>query len=107
MGDRKRIIKNSFFLYALTFSNYFIGLLLFPYLSRVLSVEKFGLIGFSTSICLVFQMIVEFGFQLSTTAEISLHREDGKVISRLVNDHSQNGIGSDVHDCVSLLYLIY
>lgn len=85
MDDRKRIIKNSFFLYALTFSNYFIGLLLFPYLSRVLSVEKFGLIGFSTSICLVFQMIVEFGFQLSTTAEISLHREDGKVISRLLS----------------------
>ncbi|MBT1162620.1 MULTISPECIES: oligosaccharide flippase family protein [Bifidobacterium] len=85
MGDRKRILKNSLFLYALTFSNYFIGLLLFPYLSRVLSVEKFGLIGFSTSLCLVFQMIVEFGFQLSTTAEISVHREEDRVVSQLIS----------------------
>ena len=34
-----RIFKNALFLYALTFSNYLIGLLLLPYLSRVLSVE--------------------------------------------------------------------
>lgn len=85
MSDRKRIFKNSLFLYALTFSNYFIGLLLFPYLSRVLSVEKFGLIGFSTSLCLVFQMIVEFGFQLSTTAEVSVHRENKNAIAHLIS----------------------
>lgn len=84
MSDKSRILKNSIFLYLLTFSNYLISLLLFPFLSRVLSVEKFGLIGFSTSLCLIFQMIVEFGFQLSTTAEISINREDGKVISSLV-----------------------
>lgn len=58
---RSAIAKNAIFLYGLTFSNYFVGLLLFPYLSRVLSVEGFGLIGFSTSLCLVFQMIVEYG----------------------------------------------
>lgn len=46
--------KNALFLYALTFSNYLIGLFLLPYLSRVLSVEKFGVIGFATSFCLVF-----------------------------------------------------
>lgn len=85
MSDRSRILKNSLFLYVLTFSNYFIGLLLFPYLSRVLSVEKFGLIGFLTSLCLIFQMIVEFGFQLSTTAEISINRDDANRVSNLVS----------------------
>ncbi|HFU3673477.1 TPA: oligosaccharide flippase family protein, partial [Streptococcus suis] len=46
---KNKIAKNTLFLYILTFSNYFLGLMLFPYLSRVLSVEKFGLVGFSMS----------------------------------------------------------
>ena len=79
------IFKNAFFLYGLTFSNYFIGLLLFPYLSRVLSVERFGVIGFATSVCLVFQMIVEYGFQISTTAKVSLHRDDKIQVSHIIS----------------------
>ena len=55
--SHSRIFKNALFLYALTFSNYLIGLFLLPYLSRVLSVEKFGVIGFATSFCLENQMI--------------------------------------------------
>ena len=80
-----RVFKNALFLYALTLSNYLIGLLLLPYLSRVLSVEKFGVIGFATSFCLVFQMVVEYGFQLSTTATISAHRDDKAKMSRIIS----------------------
>lgn len=83
--SHSRIFKNALFLYALTFSNYLIGLLLLPYLSRVLSVEKFGVIGFATSFCLVFQMVVEYGFQLSTTATISVHRDDKTKMSRTIS----------------------
>ena len=85
MGHNLRVIKNAIFLYGLTFSNYFIGLILFPYLSRTLSVETFGMIGFATSFCLFFQMIVEYGFQLSTTAKISINRDDSNMISRIVS----------------------
>ena len=86
--------KNALFLYALTFSNYLIGLLLLPYLSRVLSVEKFGVIGFATSFCLVFQMVVEYGFQLSTTAAISVHRDDK-------TKNVPNHLDDDVHQAVA------
>lgn len=85
MNANKKIFKNAIFLYVLTFSNYFIGLMLFPYLSRVLSVEKFGLIGFSTSFCLVFQMFVEYGFQISTTAMISVNRDDKRRVSQIIS----------------------
>ena len=85
MNSHKRILKNAIFLYGLTFSNYFIGLLMFPYLSRVLSVERFGVVGFATSFCLIFQMIVEYGFQISTTATVSLHRDDLPVLSRVIS----------------------
>lgn len=83
--SNKRIIKNSFFLYLLTFSNYFIGLLLYPYISRVLSVEIFGLVGFSMSYVLIFQVIVEFGFMISTTAYVAKNRLEYDKISKNIS----------------------
>lgn len=84
MNSNKHIAKNTFFLYVLTLSNYFLGLLLYPFLSRVLSVEKFGLIGFSMSFILIFQMIVEYGFNISTTADISKNRLNIKKVNEIV-----------------------
>ena len=80
-----RIANNAFFLYVLTFSNYFIGLLLFPYISRVLSVQGFGLVGFSMAYVLLFQVVVEYGFMISATATISKHRSNSDKVSEIVS----------------------
>lgn len=80
----KLIVKNTFFLYILTFSNYFLGLLIYPYLSRILSVENFGLIGFSNTYVLSFQVIIEFGFMISTTAQIAKYRYNLNKVSKIV-----------------------
>lgn len=85
MNTNRRLATNTFFLYILTFSNYFLGLLLYPYLSRVLSVENFGLIGFSMSFVLIFQMIIEYGFSISATADISQNRHDNNRIKEIVS----------------------
>lgn len=85
MSDKKRIASNSLFLIALTFSSYFLGLLLYPYLTRVLSIENFGLFGFVTSFVLIFQVIIEFGFMISATATISKHRSDMKKVSEVIS----------------------
>ena len=85
MGNT-RIVKNTVFLYILTFSNYFLGLILFPFLSRTLSVENFGLVGFSMSFVLIFQMIVEYGFSISATALISKNRQNKGEINSIVSD---------------------
>lgn len=82
---KNKVAKNTLFLYILTFSNYFLGLLLFPYLSRVLSVEKFGLVGFSMSFVLVFQMIVEYGFSISGTAHIAKLQSNKKKTNNAVS----------------------
>lgn len=84
-NKNNRIFKNSFFLYILTFSNYFIGLLLYPYLSRTLTVENFGLVGFSMSFVLIFQVIVEFGFMISATALIARHRSNSEKVSEIIS----------------------
>lgn len=83
--DTRRVAANSLLLFLLTFSNYFIGLLLFPYISRVLSIEGFGLIGFSMAYVIVFQVIVEFGFMISATALISKHRKNKQRVAEVVS----------------------
>ena len=80
-----RLIKNSAFLLILNFSNYFFGLLLLPYISRILSVENFGLIGFSMSYSLVFQTIVEFGFIIYATAEIARYRDNKNKVNQIIS----------------------
>ena len=78
-------MTNTFLLYLLTFSNYFVGLLLFPYISRVLSIEGFGLVGFSMAYAMVFQIIVEFGFMISATASVSKYRSDKDKIAHIIS----------------------
>lgn len=86
MTERHHIAKNSFFLYVLTFANYIIGLLLFPFISRILSVEGFGLVGFAMTFAMIFQSIVDFGFMISATAKISSNRSNTDEISRIVSE---------------------
>lgn len=81
----KHLAGNTFLLYVLTFSNYFIGILLFPYISRTLSIEGFGLVGYSMAYVLIFQVIVEFGFMISATAAISKHRSNSEKIAEIVS----------------------
>lgn len=104
---RSAIAKNAIFLYGLTFSNYFVGLLLFPYLSRVLSVEGFGLIGFSTSLCLVFQMIVEYGFQISTTATVSVNRDDKERVSQIISTMTYAKLVLSVIACAGFAFCAF
>lgn len=85
MSNNKRIAKNSSYLFALTISNYFVGLILFPFISRSLSIEGFGLIGFGMTFAAIFQSIVEYGFMISTTAEISKNRNDPKKVSLIIS----------------------
>lgn len=87
LAHGRRIASNAGYLAALTLSNYALGLLVFPYLSRVLSVEAFGVFGFAMSYVLIFQVIVEFGFMISATARIARSRDNpselGKIVSRV------------------------
>ncbi len=50
---------------------YLLPLLQFPYLTRVLGIEKFGLIMFVLSLVVLLQVITDYGFDLSLTRSIS------------------------------------
>ena len=81
--DKKRLISNFFSLSVLQGLNMFLPLITLPYLVRVLEVENFGLINFVLSIVMYFNILVNFGFELSATREISIHRDDNKKVSMI------------------------
>lgn len=58
-------------------------LLVVPYLFKTLGVEKFGLIAFAQAIVVYFGLFVNYGFDLSASKEISVHRDDAKKVSEI------------------------
>ena len=67
------ILNNFFSLSLLKALTYILPLLTFPYLIRVLGVEKFGLIMFAQATMYYFEIVVDFGFNLSATREVALN----------------------------------
>lgn len=76
---------NFFFLVLLQGVNYLLPLVSFPFLFRVLGVERWGLVSFGYVLIQYFVMFTDFGFNLSATKFISENRDDLNKINRFLN----------------------
>ncbi|WP_414468859.1 flippase [Methanobacterium sp. ACI-7] len=79
----KRITTNILSLFSLQGFTYILPLITFPYLTRVLGPEKYGLIAFATAFVAYFQIFVEYGFGLSATRQISINRDNEAQLSKI------------------------
>ena len=61
------ILSNFLSLTILKALNYILPLITFPYLVRVLGVDKFGLLSMAIAVVAYFVIIVNYGFELSAT----------------------------------------
>ena len=81
-----KIIRNNFFsLTSLKALTYILPLITFPYLIRVLGIEKFGLIMFAQATMYYFEIVVDFGFNLSATREIALNAKKPNKLNEIIS----------------------
>jgi len=77
------VVKNIFSLGILQLTNYIIPLITIPYLTRILGLEKFGLIALAQGLISFFLIITDFGFNTVSTRAISIHKENRDKLSEI------------------------
>ena len=82
-SDKKQLLENFFSLFILQGTNFILPLITLPYLVRVLGPEKFGIIAFAQAFIQYFNILTDYGFNLSATREISLYRENKEKVSEI------------------------
>ena len=78
----KKILSNYIYLMLLQAANFLLPLIILPYLVKVLGLEKFGVVMIAASFITFFNILVDFGFNISATREVSLIRDDKEQLSR-------------------------
>jgi polysaccharide transporter, PST family len=83
---KNKVFTNGTWLYALQFFNTIVPLLTLPYITRMLGSAQYGVFSYSLNIIIYFQVIVEYGFNLSGTRKVALTNdkvEQSKIYSRI------------------------
>lgn len=81
--ESKNVVANIFYLSLINFANFLLPLLTFPYLVRVIGIDKFGLLSFATSIITYFLIFTDYGFNITATRLISVNRDDYEKVNEI------------------------
>lgn len=80
---KKGLAINTIMLYILTFSNVLFSFMTVPYQTRVLGPETYGILGFAFATITYFQLVLDFGFLVSGTAEIAREKNDPVKVAKI------------------------
>jgi len=83
--QHKTLIQNFSYLSALQVFNMLIPLITYPFLIRILGADTYGLVIFAQAIVGYLLILVGFGFNISATREISIHRDNKAKLNEIVS----------------------
>jgi PST family polysaccharide transporter len=78
-----KVISNYIYLLLIQGTNFILPLITFPYLVRTLGLEKYGVVMIASSLVVFLNIMVDFGFNISATREVSIIRNDKEKLSEL------------------------
>jgi PST family polysaccharide transporter len=81
--NNRTIVSNIFSLGTLQIFSYILPLITLPYITRVIWPEKYGIVAFAGAFVAYFLIFVNYGFNLTATRDISIHREDKNKVSEI------------------------
>lgn len=94
-------------LYIMQISAHIFPLITFPWLTRTLGPEKYGVVNVANAIIVYFQMFVDFGFLLSATKDCSVHRDDKSKLSQIASSVVQAKAGISAIGFIVLFALTF
>lgn len=83
---RNVLFRNTLLLSIMQGSHYILVLATMPYLTRVLGVEQFGLLGITTEICANLSVFVDWGFSLSAIRDVARNHRNPAELRRIFWD---------------------
>lgn len=86
MSNKNKIVKNTMMLYLMNIAKMIFPLLTLPYLTRVLTVECYGVVSYVKAVMQYMQLIVDFGFLLSGTRDIVMAKKDKEKLNHEVSN---------------------
>lgn len=80
-----KVLQNYSYMSLLSVLNALIGVLIYPYLIRVMGAESMGTYAFLFGIAMYFQTLVEFGFDMPSVKAVSLSSSNAGELDRIVS----------------------
>lgn len=79
----RKLLGDSAILMALQGAQLLLPVALIPFIIKSFGMELFGLLSFATALCMLFNVIVDYGFNLTATREVSLNSSNLPKISEI------------------------
>ncbi|MFB3778605.1 MAG: flippase [Bryobacteraceae bacterium] len=77
------VARNAAILYAVQIGGYLVSLITVPYLARVLTPAKFGLLAYAQDFIWYFVVLTDYSFNVTATRKIAIQRDDVQAVSRI------------------------
>ena len=91
MGIYKKIKRNKLlaenisYLALFQIANYILPIIVFPYLIRIIGIDKFGIVSLAQAAALYLNVLIDYGFNFSATKFISTNRENFKLVNKTIS----------------------